>query len=492
MSQQSADEKQGDALAVQAEVTAQRAHLDRLRALETFKRLTAPFDGVVIARNTDVGALINSGSASPTPLFKVADMHAMRVYVRVPQAYANALATGLRATLTEPQYPGQTFEASLTSTSQSVAQESRTVLAELLAPNPKGQLWAGTFAEVTFQLPGDPSVLRVPASALIFRSHGPQLATVGADNHVVMKDVTVGKNLGTEIEIQSGITREDRVIVSPLDTLEDGELVDVPSSHGGCGCVRRGRKAFFFEKKNQKTFTHSQPQPPCSPAEEPRRPKRRQEQKFFGSFFQKRTPCCLRFRPLRLRPGPQIQSPAHNSSRLLQGRSGIRDRRARMDGVPRGAWWVVFGDLALDALEARVDGANPTLAAALAALNRSRALAAEARAGLFPTLSVGGHINTDRQSNRRPTRGLNQPNQYLDNAIDAQAHYEVDLWDRVANSVKAGRAAAQASAADLETIRLSLHAELASDYIDLRGLDAQAVRSRQRGPGLWPGGAAHQ
>jgi NodT family efflux transporter outer membrane factor (OMF) lipoprotein len=144
------------------------------------------------------------------------------------------------------------------------------------------------------------------------------------------------------------------------------------------------------------------------------------------------------------------------------------------DAIPRGQWWTMFGDDQLNALEGRIDSGNPTLAAALAAYDQARAYAGEAEAGLFPQLSVGGHVNTDRQSNRRPLRGGGQPNQYLDNGIDAQAQYEVDLWDRVANTVKASRAAAQASAADLETTRLSLHAELASDYITLRGLDAQS------------------
>jgi RND family efflux transporter MFP subunit len=226
VSQQSADEKEGNALAVLAEVAAQRAHLDRLRALESFKRLAAPFDGIVTARNTDVGALIASGSAAPKPLFKVADMHEMRVYVRVPQAYASELTKGLQATLTEPQYPGVTFPATLASTSDSVAMESRTVLVELLAPNPDGKLWAGTFAEVSFQLPSNPDILHVPASALIFRSHGAQLATVQND-HVVMKEVTIGRNLGNEIEIEQGVSRSDQVITSPLDSLENGEPVRI-------------------------------------------------------------------------------------------------------------------------------------------------------------------------------------------------------------------------------------------------------------------------
>jgi RND family efflux transporter MFP subunit len=227
VSQQSADEKEGDALAVRAEVNAQRAHVDRLRALENFKRLAAPFDGIVTARNTDIGALINAGSNTAAPLFKVADMHEMRIYVRVPQSYAAELKPGLHASLTEPQYPGRTFDATLDTTSVSVALESRTVLVELLAPNPDGKLWPGTFADVTFDLPGDAHVLRVPASALIFRSNGAQLATVGSDSRIAMKDVTIGKNLGTEIEIESGITQADRVVTSPLDTIENGEQVAV-------------------------------------------------------------------------------------------------------------------------------------------------------------------------------------------------------------------------------------------------------------------------
>ncbi len=144
------------------------------------------------------------------------------------------------------------------------------------------------------------------------------------------------------------------------------------------------------------------------------------------------------------------------------------------DGLKRGHWWDVFDDPVLDDLEAHVDGGNPTLAVSLAALDQARGFAVEARAGLYPTLNLGGQINEDRQSNRRPTRRPGQPNQYLNNSISTQANYEIDVWEKAANSIRAGRAAAQASAADLETIRLSLHAELASDYVELRGYDAQA------------------
>jgi RND family efflux transporter MFP subunit len=225
VSQQSADEKQGAAAAARAGVSAQQAHVDQLRALHSFKRLTAPFDGVVTARNTDIGALINAGANNVTPLFKVADMHEMRIYVRVPQVYASVLAVGMHARLTEPQYPGRIFAATLATTAQSVDAASRTVLVELLADNADGKLWPGTYAELTFDLPPDQGVLRVPSSALIFRSHGAQLATLGPDHRIVMKDVSIGRNLGQQIEITAGITANDLVVDSPLDSLESGQAV---------------------------------------------------------------------------------------------------------------------------------------------------------------------------------------------------------------------------------------------------------------------------
>jgi RND family efflux transporter MFP subunit len=227
VSQQSADEKAGAATAAHAAVSAQQAHVDQLRALEAFKRITAPFDGVVTVRNTDIGALINAGSSAVEPLFKVADVHEMRVYVRVPQVYASELATGMHATLTQPQYPGRTFPATLTTTSQSVTAASRTVLVELMAANKDAKLWPGTYAQVIFDLPPDTGVLRVPSSALIFRSAGAQVATLGPHDRIVMKDVVVARNLGSEIEIQSGLSPNDQIIDTPLDTLENGEQVQV-------------------------------------------------------------------------------------------------------------------------------------------------------------------------------------------------------------------------------------------------------------------------
>lgn len=230
VSQQTADEKAGDAVAKRAQVAASQANVDRLEAMESFKRITAPFDGVVTARETDIGALINAGSTTGVELFKVADMHQMRIYVRVPQAFAGMMHPGLTAEVKLSQYPDETFKATLATTSHAINKESRTVLVELMADNSEGKLWPGTFAEVHFNLPPDADVYRVPTSALVFREHGLELATVGPGDKVVMKPITAGRDLGTQIEVRSGLAASDRVIDSPSDSLSAGDVVRVANA----------------------------------------------------------------------------------------------------------------------------------------------------------------------------------------------------------------------------------------------------------------------
>ena len=241
VSQQNSDEKVGDAAAEHARAAAAQSNVDRLTALEGFKRIVAPFDGVVTARKTDIGALINAGSASGSELFSVADIHEMRVYVQVPQAFSAFLKAGMHATLKVAQFPDQPFDAKLLTTSNAISQETLSVLVQLTAANPNAKLWPGTFAEVHFDLPPDPSVMRLPTSALLFRDRGMEVATVGADDKVMLKPVTVGRDLGTEIEIKSGLADNDRVIDSPLDSLATGDVVIVKSDdpHAAPGAPAR-------------------------------------------------------------------------------------------------------------------------------------------------------------------------------------------------------------------------------------------------------------
>jgi RND family efflux transporter MFP subunit len=225
VSEQDADEKASDAESKRAAVVAAQANVQRLMALEDFKRIVAPFDGVVTARETDVGALINAGSGTGPELFRVADIHKMRIYVRVPQALSGDLVAGQTAELKLPQHPNHSIQATVVTTSHAINQSSRTLLVELQANNPNGDLQPGTYAEVHFNLPDSPDTLRLPTSALLFREDGLKVATVGPGDKVTLKPVSVARDLGTEVEIASGVTPADRVINSPSDSIAEGDIV---------------------------------------------------------------------------------------------------------------------------------------------------------------------------------------------------------------------------------------------------------------------------
>lgn len=217
--------------ASKATVNADAGAVARLRALEQFKYLVAPFNGIVTARNTDIGDLINAGSGSgggsAPQLFKVADVHEMRVFVQVPQEISAGIHEGLNAELYLPQYPQRTFHAVVATTAGAINPSARTLLVELHAPNPDGMLQPGTYAQVHFDLPANPSTVTIPTSALIFREQGLQVAVVGPHGHAQLRPVTLGRNLGTEVEVLDGLTPQDRVINSPPDSLADGDAVSV-------------------------------------------------------------------------------------------------------------------------------------------------------------------------------------------------------------------------------------------------------------------------
>jgi RND family efflux transporter MFP subunit len=237
VSRQESDEKTGALEATTAQVNAAQANVDRLRAMKTFARIVAPFNGVVTARRTDVGALINAGAGSTTTteLFDVAQVQPLRLYVNVPQADSAGIRPGVTASLTVPEYPGQVFPAKLSTTSESISANSGTVLVELLVDNSQGLLKVGDYAQVKFVVPPRPDlrqgeVLQVPSSALLFRKTGTQLALMGPGDRVRVVHVTVGRDLGQTIEITAGLQASDRVIDNPPDSIANGELVRVGGS----------------------------------------------------------------------------------------------------------------------------------------------------------------------------------------------------------------------------------------------------------------------
>ena len=227
VSKQETDEKTGDLEAKMSLTAAAKAEVDRLQALESFKRIVAPFDGVVTARNTDVGDLIAAGEPNTPALFTVSDVHQLRIYVRVPQSYSASIKAGQVASLTVPDYPGRVFHATLATTAEAVSDQSGSLLVELHADNPDGALKPGDYAQVSFALPQASGQAQVPASALMFRHSGMSVAVVGPDDHVAMKPVTIGRDDGATVEISTGLGADDRVIDNPPDSLESGDLVRV-------------------------------------------------------------------------------------------------------------------------------------------------------------------------------------------------------------------------------------------------------------------------
>jgi RND family efflux transporter MFP subunit len=226
ISQQIADQTAADAAAKKAIMDASAAYVGQLEAMQSFKQIVAPFDGVVTARNTDIGALINSGSAGQ-PLFEIADLHRVRVYVQVPQAFTADLRPGLKATFEVPQYPGRKFDATVVTTSNAMSETSRSMLVELQADNSDGKLFGGTYCRVDFQISGDPNMVRLPATALMPVNRGVQVAVVGDDNKVVLKSIQLGRDFGDTVEVKAGLSSQDKVIDSPPETLQNGDTVQL-------------------------------------------------------------------------------------------------------------------------------------------------------------------------------------------------------------------------------------------------------------------------
>jgi RND family efflux transporter MFP subunit len=235
ISQQDLDQRAADASNKQGLVRAAQANLDRLRVLEQYKRVVAPFDGLVTARTTDVGALINAGAGGGPPLFVVSETRKLRVYVNVPQNYVPSIPVGTKALIAVPEYPGRTFPATVEASAQAVDVASNTTRMQLVVDNGRNELMTGSFTNVTFDLPHPEIAINVPASALIFNQSGLHVATVGSDGRIVLREVTISRDLGNEVELGSGIMADDRVVINPPDGIASGDKVRVAGQPGTPG-----------------------------------------------------------------------------------------------------------------------------------------------------------------------------------------------------------------------------------------------------------------
>jgi RND family efflux transporter MFP subunit len=238
VAQQIADQTTADAAAKKAVVDANAANVRQLEAMQSFKTLVAPFDGIITARNAEIGTLINSGGTGQA-LFEVSDLHRVRIFVQVPQSFSAGLVPGLKATFEMPQYPGAHFDATVSHISKAMNASSRSMQVELQADNAEGKFFGGSYCNVHFEIPLDSNLVTIPSTALVTGNQSTQVALLDKDNKVALKTVQLGRDLGDTVEVVAGLSPSDRVINNPPETLVAGEvarLVDatppqaVPSS----------------------------------------------------------------------------------------------------------------------------------------------------------------------------------------------------------------------------------------------------------------------
>jgi membrane fusion protein, multidrug efflux system len=241
VSRQEVEDRTSDLASKQAIARSMRANADRLQAMTAFKNIVAPFDGVITARDTDLGALINAGGGAGTALFVVSNMEKLRAYVSVPQNYVRAIRSGASARISVPEQPGRFFPAVVEASSQAVDVATGTTRMQLAVDNKDGELMPGAYANVKIDLDTTEG-LHIPASALIFDQNGLRVATVGADGRIAFKQITIARDLGNEIEVASGLTADDRVVTSPPDGIETGDEVRVAGPGGGAPPVASGTR----------------------------------------------------------------------------------------------------------------------------------------------------------------------------------------------------------------------------------------------------------
>jgi RND family efflux transporter MFP subunit len=235
VSKQDVDNANGDFEAKRAMVASADSNVRRLEELQSFEKVYAPFEGVITARNTDVGHLINSGAspAASSELFHIAATQTLRVYINVPQDYSQSARVGLTADLEFQEFPGRRFQGTLVRTANAIDVASRTLLVEVDVDNRSGELLPGAYAQVHLKVPSSVRTLVLPVSALIFRAQGLQVGTVQKDNRALLKSVTLGRDMGNTVEVVSGLSPDDLVITNPPDSIITGEEVRVVAGENG-------------------------------------------------------------------------------------------------------------------------------------------------------------------------------------------------------------------------------------------------------------------
>jgi len=232
VSQQETDQAKSDLTAKKAAADSSASNVRRLEELQSFEKIYAPFDGILTARNTDVGQLIDAGASSPRELFHLASIDKLRVYVAIPEVYSRAASNGSTATLALDEFPGEIFKGTLVRNANSFDAANRTLLTEVDVDNPKGRLRPGAYVFVHFKLPESVTSVTIPSNALLFRKEGLQVGVV-RDGKVQLVSVKMGRDYGNTVEIISGLAGDDSIVLSPPDSLISGTPVKIADKHAG-------------------------------------------------------------------------------------------------------------------------------------------------------------------------------------------------------------------------------------------------------------------
>ena len=413
VSKQETDEKVGDMLAKKATLDAARFNVARLEKTQSFQKVYAPFDGIVTARNVDVGALIDAGSSGgpAKELFHVAQADRLRVYVNVPQAYAQQVRAQQTAFLTLTETPSKHYPGTVARTAGAVDPQQRTMLVEVDVDNRNGDLLPGAYAQVHFALGTGAAPFTLPGNALLFRPDGVKVATVDAQHKVKLVPVSLGTDFGTRVAIVSGLQGDEQVILNPQDSIVDGAPVRiVPARRYGRARSCAGRRSGRFgaagraeqgsgmrcrARRECADRAHASVQiqrgisPDCAVSRR-------------ASRGRHSSPSAHRCRTLRgvARPrltactvGPDYVKPPATTAATYKELEGTGWKPAQpADTLTRGAWWSVYADPSLDALEQQVASANQNVQAAEARFRAARATVAQYRSSFFPVVTANRRL----------------------------------------------------------------------------------------------------
>ena len=430
VAQQDVDQKTADFAAGKAAVVAAQANVDRLAQLKDFQQVTAPYDGVVTARNAQVGALISAGSG--TEIFHIAQTDTLRVFVSVPQSYVRSVRLGLPADVLVPEFPGRVFRGSVARFAGALDSASRTLLTEVRLPNTDGVLFPGMFGQVRFTFQAAQPAILLPSNAAIITAAGTLVATVDPSDRIRLVHVTLGRDFGNQVEIEGGLDVGARVVSNPSDSLTEGLEVSPVAPEAPAGKVSGRTRICRWVS---------------------------------GCALLLGAGCAV---------GPDYRKPEVAVPPAYSEKGPWRVAQPK-DSVPKAGWWRMFGDPELDSLEEKAAVASPTLRAALARFDEALAAARLSRAALYPTLAVNSDSYRERFSAHRQSEYPGTTFAYTTSSFDLPLNlsYEVDLFGQVRRSIESATAAAQAQGAAYQNVLLTLQAGVAQNYFALRSLATQ-------------------